>query len=378
LAGDDPAAQRPAQPSQEVDQRRPEELQRPGERQERHQRADLLQRHAALPQERRQSPPQEADRRAFAEVEQREGQPAAARTGEQVHAGAILVSSTGSSETGTIPRVLIDCHIHLNNYHESSGRPTRENVQALFDHMAKHSVDHAVVLTSYKVDGDRPSVEELLELLANDPRTSVVEGLRWRGENRTDLFTLEERIRAGVVRGIKLYPGYENYAINDPSLETVMRIAAKYDVPVMIHCGDTYSKQAKVRQAHPLLVDDVAVDYPDVKFVICHLGNPWFQDTAEVLYKNENVYADISGLTLGDFTYEFERYLVQRVKDLILYMGDPGRQLLYGSDWPLVRMGPYIKFLESLDLTDEQRENIAWRTAARLFKIPVGELPKAS
>jgi predicted TIM-barrel fold metal-dependent hydrolase len=140
---------------------------------------------------------------------------------------------------------------------------------------------------------------------------------------------------------------------------------------VMIHCGDTYAKDAKVRMAHPLLVDDVAVDYPDVKFVICHLGNPWFQDTAEVLYKNDNVFADISGLTLGDFSYEFERYLVQRVKDMIMYMGDPGKQLMYGSDWPLVRMAPYIKFLESLELPDAAKDNIAWRTAARLFRIPL-------
>jgi len=265
--------------------------------------------------------------------------------------------------------MLIDCHVHLNNYHENPGRPTKQNVQDLFDKMAQHGVDHAVVLTSYKVDSDRPSVEQVLELLAGDPRTTVVEGLCWRGEKRTDLFRLEERIQRGVVKGIKLYPGYENYAINDPSLETVMRIAAKHDVPVMIHAGDTYSKTAKVRQAHPLLVDDLAVDYPDVQFVICHLGSPWFQDTAEVLYKNDNVFADMSGLTLGDFSYEFERYMLQRLKDMIMFMGDPGSQLMFGSDWPLVRMGPYVKFLDGLDLPDEQREGIAWKTAARLFRI---------
>lgn len=97
---------------------------------------------------------------------------------------------------------------------------------------------------------------------------------------------------------------------------------------MIIHTGDTYSRTAKVRMAHPLLVDDVAVDYPDVKFVMCHLGNPWFQDAAEVLYKNDNVYADISGLTLGEFTYEFERYVAMRLKEMITYMGDPGKQLL--------------------------------------------------
>ena len=274
--------------------------------------------------------------------------------------------------------VLIDCHVHLNNYHETDRRPTRDNVQRLLDEMDVHGVDHAVVLTSYKVDLDRPSVEEVVEAMADSPRLTVVEGLRWRGHQRTDLFTLEERIRDGIVKGIKLYPGYDKYAINDPSLESVFRIAAKHDVPVMIHCGDTYSKEAKVRQAHPLLVDDVAVDYPDVKFVICHLGNPWFQDTAEVLYKNDNVYADISGLTLGNFEYRFERYLFKRVQEMILYMGDPSRQLMYGSDWPLVGMASYIKFLDNLGFSDSQKENIAWATAAKLFKIELAEKVRAS
>jgi hypothetical protein len=265
--------------------------------------------------------------------------------------------------------MLIDCHVHLNNYHENDRRPTEENVRRLLAAMDEHGVDHAVVLTSYRVDMDRPSVEDLVDTVVQHPRLTLVEGLRWRGDQRTDLFTMEERIRDGIVKGIKLYPGYDRYAITDPSLESVFRIAAKYDVPVMIHCGDTYAKRAKVRQAHPLLVDDVAVDYPEVSFVICHLGNPWFQDTAEVLYKNDNVYADISGLTLGEFDYDFERYLVQRVKDMIYYMGDPGRQLMFGTDWPLVSLGPYIKFMDNLEFPDQARENIAWRTAARLFGI---------
>lgn len=274
-------------------------------------------------------------------------------------------------------RFLIDSHVHLNNYHEATRRPTRENVAELFTKMAETGVDHAVVITSYKVDVNRPAVEEVLETLADDPRSTVVEGLRWRGEHRTDLFTMEERIRDGVVKGIKLYPGYESYAINEPSLEQVFRIAEKYSVPVMIHTGDTYSKTAKVRMAHPLLVDDIAVDYPGVNFIMCHLGNPWFQDTAEVLYKNDNVFGDISGLTLGEFTYEFERYVAMRVKEMIAFMGDPEEQLLYGTDWPLVAMKPYFKFMKDLDFKGDRLENVSWRTAARLFKISEDTLEKA-
>ena len=270
--------------------------------------------------------------------------------------------------------MLIDCHVHLNNYHEGELKPLEESLRLLFEAMGENGVDHAVVITSYKVDPHRPSAEDVYQMAGHDPRITVVEGLRWRGDARTDLFGLEERIAQDHVQGIKLYPGYDRYAINDPSLESIFRIAAKHDVPVMIHTGDTYTKHAKVRHAHPLLVDDIAVDFPDVKFVMCHLGNPWFQDAAEVLYKNENVYADISGLTLKDFESNFERYIIQRVKDMIMYMGDPGRQLMYGSDWPLVGMKSYVKFFENLEIPEAQRENIAWRTAAQLFQIDVEAL----
>ncbi|NGP53174.1 amidohydrolase family protein [Thioalkalivibrio sp. XN8] len=266
--------------------------------------------------------------------------------------------------------MLIDCHVHLNTYEENRQRTVNDALAELYAAMDANGVDHAVVLTSYKVNAQRPHVDEVIRAVNGDPRITIIEGLRWRDpEERTDLFNMEERIRSGLVKGIKLYPGYDRFAINDPSLESVFRIAAKHEVPVMIHCGDTYSKHAKVRQAHPLLVDDVAVDFPDVQFVICHLGNPWFQDAAEVLYKNDNVLADISGLTLGDFHYEFERYMVQRVRDMISYMGDPGKQLMYGTDWPLAGMRTYRKFFDGLELADEAKEGIAWRNAARLFKI---------
>ncbi len=270
--------------------------------------------------------------------------------------------------------MLIDCHVHVNNYDESRERPTEEIVADLYREMDACGVSHAMVLTSYKVSVHRPDALTLIDIFGDDPRITLVEGLRWRGDNRTDLFELEDRVWKGMVKGLKLYPGYDRYPINDPSLESFFRLAAKYDVPVMIHTGDTYSKHAKVRQAHPLLVDDVAVDYPDVKIIMCHVGNPWFDDAAEVLYKNENVYADISGLTLTHFSPTFEKHMLGRLREMVQFMGDPGRQLLYGSDWPLVGMASYLKFFDSFDLPPEQRESVAWKNAAKLFKVDITKL----
>ena len=69
----------------------------------------------------------------------------------------------------------------------------------------------------------------------------------------------------------------------------------------------------------------------------------------EVVYKNDNVYTDISGLTLGKFTDRFEAYMRQQFKEMILWGVNPNK-VLYGTDWPIASMESYLEFMEELKL----------------------------
>ena len=140
----------------------------------------------------------------------------------------------------------------------------------------------------------------------------------------------------------------------------------------MIHTGDTYAPTGKVKFSHPLNVDELAVDFPRVKFVICHLGNPWFRDCMEVVYKNDNVYADISGLVLGDFTDRFEEYMRRQLQEMLLWGMNP-RKVLFGTDWPISTMESYLGFMDELKLPYKDKQLLFYENAARLFKIPVKE-----
>jgi predicted TIM-barrel fold metal-dependent hydrolase len=142
----------------------------------------------------------------------------------------------------------------------------------------------------------------------------------------------------------------------------------------MIHTGDTYAPTGKVKYAHPLHVDEVAVDFPRVKFLICHLGNPWFRDCMEVVYKNDNVYTDISGLTLGQFTDRFEAYMRQQLKEMILWGVNPNK-MLYGTDWPLASMESYLDFMEELKLPRADKDMMMFENAAALFKLNLPSRP---
>src|SRR5690606_7542616 len=196
-------------------------------------------------------------------------------------------------------------------------------------------------------------------------------GVSYYNYRAADLADLRLLLRERRIRGLKLYPGYEAFYVHDARMRVVYELAAEFDVPVMIHTGDTFDPRGKVKYAHPLEVDEVAVDFREVTFVICHMGNPWVTDAMEVIYKNENVVGDISGLTLGHFNERFEHYMREQLHEVLAFAGDPSA-LLYGTDWPICDMGSYIRFVRNLQLSPEQTEQVLWRDAARVFRLDAG------
>jgi uncharacterized protein len=264
---------------------------------------------------------------------------------------------------------IIDCHTHVNNYHNEDVESLQQCMDDLQREMRRNRVDVALVLTSYKVSPGRPSTREVVQATRDLTNVYIVAGISYLHFTPDKLTELREYLRDGSVRGLKIYPGYEPFYPNDEKLLGVYELAAEFKVPVMIHSGDTFTPRGKVKFAHPLHVDEVAVDHPDVNFIICHLGNPWFRDCMEVVYKNKNVYTDISGLVLGDFSDRFEEYMHKQIQEMLMYGVEPDK-VLFGTDWPISSMESYLEFMEELKMPEKDRRKIMYENAASLFKLP--------
>ncbi len=269
--------------------------------------------------------------------------------------------------------MIIDAHTHINNYHTDRVVSLEDCLNQLTDTMADNSVDYALILTSYAVNENRPGIKKVVEATRDRKNLGVIAGISFSDYREKDLRELSDYLEDGLIKGLKLYPGYEPFYPYDNRLKVVYDLAVEFDVPVMFHSGDTYTPKGRIRFAHPIHIDDVAVDNPDMKIVICHVGNPWIKDCMEVVYKNQNVYTDFSGLVLGDFTEKFEKYMKSQLEEMILYAGEP-EYLLYGTDWPISTMKSYLNFMKQLDLPEDKKELILWKNAAKLFKIDVTKL----
>lgn len=291
--------------------------------------------------------------------------------------------SRGSGDAGTIPApathlprpsteptraVIIDCHTHLNRYSDDDAPTLAERHARLLGEMDAHGVAHAMVLTSYLVNDRRPSTDEVLAVTERGGRLHVVAGVRCDADGPVELPRLRALLAEGRLRGLKLYPGYVPMHVHDGRYDAVYALAAEFGVPVMIHTGDTFDPASRVRFAHPLECDEVAVRHRETTIVLCHLGNPWFTDAMEVIYKNPNVLGDISGLTVGAFQPRFAAWAQARVRDVVAYVNDETR-LMFGTDWPISDVGSYLGFVEGLGLTEGEREALLWRNAARVYGL---------
>jgi predicted TIM-barrel fold metal-dependent hydrolase len=221
---------------------------------------------------------------------------------------------------------------------------------------------------------DPLGVQKTLELAQRIPGLHAIGVADPERTSREYLAQVSALLATGKVVALKAYLGYVHRFPADPGYRPYYELAEQYKLPFIFHTGDTYSPYAKLKYAHPINIDEVAVDHPSVKFVLAHVGNPWMIDAAEVVYKNVNVWVDLSGLILGDElaltdpeNQQARAEVVERVQKAFRYAGRPNR-FLYGSDWPLVQMRVYRDFIQQA-IPREYHEQVFVENSQLLFGL---------
>jgi hypothetical protein len=128
-----------------------------------------------------------------------------------------------------------------------------------------------------------------------------------------------------------------------------------------------------VKYARPVFVDRVAADFPNLKIVLCHLGNPWFADAAEVMSKNPNVMGGIDGLLTSEISPRYADYLDflrRSLLDLFAFIGDIEDRFFFGSDWPVATPLQCLELINLLSLTKSERDNLLFSAAQKFYGLP--------
>jgi predicted TIM-barrel fold metal-dependent hydrolase len=214
---------------------------------------------------------------------------------------------------------------------------------------AMESVDR-VISFGIAMPADRPAVIGEKDMKkVNDATASLVarapeKVIGFMSIHPDEPDALEEMERAYgdlKLRGLKLGPNYQNF---DPLGENARRIysrAQEMKLPVLFHQGTSPIREAPIRYAHPLVMDEIAILFPELHIVMAHIGHPWLEDCMVVIRKHPNVYADVSGRFYRPWSF----YNGMR----LAYEWAVINKLLLGSDFPIATPKETIDGLRHLD-----------------------------
>jgi predicted TIM-barrel fold metal-dependent hydrolase len=213
---------------------------------------------------------------------------------------------------------------------------------------------------SFVVEGARRHPDVLLPFASIDPR---------RGPD--GVAEAEELLAAGEVRGFKFHPNIQQFDPNDRLAYPLYEVIQSHGSIALFHTGHSGIGAGlpggggiRLKHGNPMLIDDVAVDFPHMKIIMAHPSFPWQDEALSVALHKPQVYIDLSGWTPKRFPPQ-----------LVLYMKGPlKRQVLFGSDFPLITPDRWIDDFRTLGVDEEIEAMILKDNAAVLLGLD-GERP---
>ena len=162
-----------------------------------------------------------------------------------------------------------------------------------------------------------------------------------------------ERLESLHLKGIKIHPDCQHFNIDDPRLFPLYEeIQGK--LPMMIHLGDeTYN------YSHPARLRKVLQSFPNLDVCAAHFGGHTMYETAKEYLTDTSCILDISSTLM---------FLDRKTAES--YVNHYGAErLAFGTDYPVWDPVREVELFLSLNLTDDQKEQIAWKTAERFLKL---------
>ena len=190
---------------------------------------------------------------------------------------------------------------------------------------------------------------------------------------RHDAVAEIERCHADLgLRGIKLGPIYQGTSPLNPLTMRVFSTAERLGLPVMIHQGAIFANAGRLVDANPLLLDDVAIAFPELRIVIAHMGHPWVHEAVVVMRRHENVYADTSAIAnrptvLATALSAAKEY---GVLDKVLFGSDSPMVSAESDAAALARVVAHMQQFALTPITDEELHAIMHRPSFELLGIP--------
>lgn len=244
-------------------------------------------------------------------------------------------------------------------------------VAAIAEHYRARDMAAVVFTVDASAGTGHPALssEEIADAAAQHPDVLIPFGSVDPHGGKSSVARARRLVRDHGVRGFKFHPSLQRFEPNDGAFYPLYEEICDLGVPALFHTGQTGigaglpgGRGIKLRYSNPMLLDDVAADFPDLTVVLAHPSVPWQDEAISIATHKANVYIDLSGWSPKYFPPQ-----LVRAANTVLR-----RKVLFGSDYPVITPDRWLEDFAALDISDDVRPLILKDNAAVVLGLRSG------
>ncbi|AGN17953.1 hypothetical protein J433_06910 [Corynebacterium glutamicum MT] len=282
--------------------------------------------------------------------------------------------------------VAVDMHVHLevdSCGHESMPADIMEASSKYFkaaertpsaDAIADIYREHKMAAVVFTIDartqmGHLPnSIDDLVASCARNNDVLIPFGSVDPRTGEDALVEARRQVEELGVRGFKFHPSVQGFDPSAPEFYPLWELLESFGLPCVFHTGQNGmgaglpgGRGIKLRFSNPLLLDDIAADFPNLTIIMAHPSVPWQDEANSIATHKANVFIDLSGWS----PKYFPESLVRQSNNVL------SKKVLFGTDFPLITPEKWLAAFANLPLKDEVRPGILKDNAVKVLGLAV-------
>jgi len=164
--------------------------------------------------------------------------------------------------------------------------------------------------------------------------------------NKARLKEVKKAILEKGLKGLLLTPPYGHYYSNDKRVYPFYEKAVELDIPIYFHHSHMFgsAKYCPLKYARIWLLDDLTIDFPELRFNVEHMGYPWTEELLAIMARSPNVYTDVA-MYIDPYGGKGRCLLLGRNLGMAREYGVLDR-VFYGSDYVGESIDEYVNLLQ--------------------------------
>ncbi|ADB75466.1 4-hydroxyphenyl-beta-ketoacyl-CoA hydrolase [Geodermatophilus obscurus] len=248
------------------------------------------------------------------------------------------------------------------------GEPYHPTVPQIAEDYRSRNMAAVVFTVDSELTTGHPTLsnEEIAESAAQHPDVLVPFGSIDPARGTAGIRAARRLVEQHGIRGFKFHPSIQAFEPDDRRHYPLWAELESLGVPALFHTGQTGigsglpgGRGIKLRYSDPMLLDDVAADFPGLTIIMAHPSVPWQDAAIAVAQHKANVYIDLSGWSPKYFPPQLVRAANTFLRE----------KVLFGSDYPLIRPERWVRDFEQLEIRDEVKPLIMKENAIRALGL---------